>query len=432
MISTAANMGKRTRVRVFPILVLLTLGAVVNYLDRSVFGIAQPIIAKELSIGPINMGYILSAFSLSYAFSQIPGGIFLDRFGCRLTYVIAMIGWSSFTLMQGFVSNVVGFAAMRLGLGVCEAPFFPANSRVLATWFPQQERARANAVYSVGQYAGQGFLSIPLIWIAANLGWRDLFFIVGGIGIAFGMVWYFLFREPQDCKTANAAELAHIEAGGGLMPKGERVPFSWKNVLWLLRQRQIVGAAIAQFCGNSTFVFFLTWFPTYLVNERHMEYVKSGFALAVPFVAGAVGVLLAGWLSDTILKKTKSATLARKIPIAGGLMLASVIMLANYVPADNNTLVIAIMSIAFFGQGCTNLTWTLISDVAPKKLFGLTAGFYNFVTNLAGVVTPTVIGYALALTGSFVGPLIYTSVVALIGVACYVFVIGDIKRLEFP
>src|SRR5262249_4757295 len=221
----------------------MTLGAVVNYLDRSVFGIAQPIIAKELSIGPIYMGYILSAFSLSYAFSQIPGGIFLDRFGCRLTYVIAMIGWSAFTLMQGFVSSVAGFISMRLGLGICEAPFFPANSRVLATWFPQSERARANAVYSVGQYAGQGFLSFPLIWIAAHWGWRDLFIIVGAVGILLGIAWYFIFREPHECKTANAAEIAHIEAGGGLMPKSERVPFSWQNLFWLLRQRQIVGAA---------------------------------------------------------------------------------------------------------------------------------------------------------------------------------------------
>ncbi len=430
MSAQGSTAGKRTNVRLYPVLVLVLIATLINYLDRSVFGIAQPLLAKELDIGPVELGWILSAFGWSYAASQIPGGIFLDRFGTRITYAFSLITWSFFTLAQGVVSSVGGLIGMRLGLGVCEAPCFPANSRVLATWFPQHERARANGVYAIGQYAGQGFLSIPLIWIAATFGWRELFFIVGGLGMAFGILWFVKYRDPQHSKEVNQAELDYIEAGGGLTPKGNRVVFSWKNVGWLMSQRQVIGASLAQFCGNSTLVFFLTWFPTYLVTERHMAYVKTGFALALPFIAGAVGVFLGGILSDMLLKKTGSANLARKLPVILGLLLASVIILANYVPADNNTLVIGIMSVAFFGQGLTNLGWTVISDVAPKKLIGLTGGIFNFVTNLAGILTPIIIGYALALTGSFVGPLVYTSILALLGVCSYLFIIGDIKRLE--
>jgi MFS transporter, ACS family, D-galactonate transporter len=332
--------------------------------------------------------------------------------------------------MQGIVSSVGGLIGMRLGLGVCEAPCFPANSRVLATWFPQHERARANGVYAIGQYAGQGFLSIPLIWIATTYGWRDLFFIVGAIGVVYGLLWYLVYRDPQHSKKVNQAELDYIEAGGGLTSKGNRIVFSWTSVRWLMSQRQVIGASLAQFCGNSTLVFFLTWFPTYLVTERHMAYVKAGFALALPFIAGATGVFLGGILSDTLLKVTGSANLARKLPVISGLLLASVIIAANYVPVENNMLVIGIMSVAFFGQGLTNLGWTVISDIAPKKLIGLTGGIFNFVTNLSSILTPIVIGYALKITGTFVGPLVYTSVLALLGVCCYLFVIGDIKRLS--
>ena len=143
-----------------------------------------------------------------------------------------------------------------------------------------------------------------------------------------------------------------------------------------------------------------------------------------------VGVLVAGLISDTILKRTGSANLARKLPIVGGMLLASTIILANYVPAGNDAAVIAIMSVAFFGQGMTNLGWTVVSDIAPKKLIGLTSGIFNFSANLAGIITPLVIGITFDLTGSFVGPLVYIAVVALLGAFSYSIILGDIHRLQ--
>jgi ACS family D-galactonate transporter-like MFS transporter len=153
---------------------------------------------------------------------------------------------------------------------------------------------------------------------------------------------------------------------------------------------------------------------------------------SLPFIGASVGVLVGGLISDSILTRTGSANIARKLPIVGGMLLASTIIAANYVPADRNWLVILVMSIAFFGQGMTNLGWTVVSDVAPKKLIGLAGGIFNFSANLAGIVTPIVIGYALDLTHSFVGPLIYIGVVALIGAFFYLVVLGDIHRLEVP
>jgi ACS family D-galactonate transporter-like MFS transporter len=198
----------------------------------------------------------------------------------------------------------------------------------------------------------------------------------------------------------------------------------------LLKHRQIVGAAIGQFGGNSTQVFFVTWFPTYLVTARGMTFLKAGFMTSLPFIAASVGVLVGGAVSDWILARTGSANLARKLPIVGGMLLASTIVIANYVPDHEDWLVITVMSVAFFGQAMTNLGWTVLSDIAPKKMIGLAAGIFNFSANLAGIVTPLVIGLAVDLTHSFVGPLAYIAVVALIGAFSYTFVLGDIHRLD--
>lgn len=420
----------RTHVRWFPVLGLIAFGTMLNYLDRTVLGIAAPTLSMDLGLTPAMMGVAFSAFSWSYALLQIPGGIFLDRYGTRLTYLIALVGWSVCTALMGVVNGLTALVVTRVGVGTFEAPCFPANSRILASWFPQQERARANSIYSVGMYAGIGFFSVPLFYVAQVFGWRGLFFLAGGIGVVFGLVWWRSYRDPAHSTAVNEAELRHIESGGGGEYKGLPTRFTSSQIGALLRHRQVVGASIGQFGGNSTLVFFLTWFPTYLVTARGMSYLNAGVMASVPYIAASVGVLFGGFLSDALLKGTGSANLARKLPIVSGLLLASTIVAANYVPAANNGLVIAILSLAFFGQGMSNLGWTVISDIAPKNVIGLTGGIFNFSTNLAGIVTPIVIGVFFGMTGSFVGPLVYIAAVALVGAFSYTVILGDIHRLE--
>lgn len=420
--------AKRTRTRFF-VLGLLTVGTMINYLDRTVLGIAAPRLREDLAIDAATMGIVFSAFSWTYAAMQIPGGLFLDRFGSRLTYFLSLTFWSIATLLHGIATNVAALLAFRFTLGVSEAPCFPTNSRVVATWFPQQERAFATGMYTFGEYVGLAFLSPILFWILGAFGWRALFFVVGIAGVLFGLFWWQTYREPHESKSVNQAELDYIAAGGGIVTsKAEKTKFEWALVGRLLRFRQLIGICIGQFAGNSTLVFFLTWFPTYLATERHMGWIKIGFFAVMPFMAASVGVLFGGWLSDSLLRRGYSANIARKLPIIAGLLLASVIITANYV--DNDYIVIGILSLAFFAQGMAALGWTLVSDIAPKGLLGLTGGIFNFAANLAGIVTPLVIGFIVAATGSFVGALTFIAVVALIGAFSYIFIVGDIRRIE--
>ncbi|PYU70805.1 MAG: MFS transporter, partial [Acidobacteria bacterium] len=210
----------------------------INYLDRTVLGIAAPQMSTELHIAPAIMGIVFSAFSWSYAVAQVPGGWVLDRVGTRLTYFSAVFFWSLFTLLQGFANSVALLLGFRLGLGISEAPCFPTNSRVVATWFPEHERAKATAIYTVGEYLGLACFSPLLFWISRRFGWRWLFFAVGTVGIAFALLWRALYREREEIGSANKS------MGTSAL--------NWEQIRELLRHRQVWGASIGQFGGNST------------------------------------------------------------------------------------------------------------------------------------------------------------------------------------
>ncbi|HGH5977377.1 TPA: MFS transporter [Kluyvera georgiana] len=424
----AVNAVPRSRRRI-GILALLAVGTMINYLDRTVLGIAAPQLTQELGISAAVMGIVFSAFAWTYALAQISGGMFLDRFGNKVTYFLALSFWSLFTLFHGFAVGLKTLLLCRFGLGVSEAPCFPVNSRVVSAWFPQHERAKATAVYTVGEYLGLACFAPLLFWIMDGFGWRTLFITVGVVGLLFALVWWRHYREPHEDRRLSQQEREYIIAGGGMSSGAEqRKAFSWPLVRQLLRKRQIIGASIGQFAGNTVLVFFLTWFPTYLATERHMPWLKVGFFAILPFLAAAGGVMFGGWVSDKLLKATGSANLGRKLPIIAGLLMASCIISANWLTSD--TAVILVMSFAFFGQGRVGLGWTLISDMAPKGLGGLTGGLFNFCANLAGIFTPLVIGFIVAAFGSFFYALVYIGGAALLGVVAYLFILGDVKRIE--
>jgi MFS transporter, ACS family, D-galactonate transporter len=390
---------KPTRARM-TVLALISTATLINYLDRSVMGVAKPELVKDLHISPEVMGLIFSAFSWTYALAQLPGGYVLDKLGTRLTYALSLGLWS---------------------LG------FPANSRVLSTWFPQSERAKATGAYTVGEYIGLGLLIPVLSWMLAHYGWRSLFWAVGLLGVVFAFVFHALYREPQDSAKANQAELDLIAAGGGFSGGAASLGFSWQRVRKLISARQIAGASIGQFCSNSTLVFFLTWFPSYLAEERGMTFIKSGFMVSMPYIAAALGVMLGGIVSDWLIRRTGSASIGRKAPVIAGLMLCATMVLANFL--ESNTAVILIMSLAFFGQGLAGLGWAIISDVAPREMLGLTGGIFNFVANLAGIITPLVVGFVVGATGSFYGALAYIGALGLIGALSYIFILGPVERV---
>ncbi len=418
--------GKRHR-----LLAMLFVTVVITYLDRSNLSIAATAIAQDLQLDPAHMGLVFSAFGWSYALLQIPGGMLVDRTRPRLLLALVIGLWSLATILQGFASAFAMLLSLRVLLGALEAPAYPTLNRVVTTWFPDSERARAIATYTSGQYVGLAFLTPALVLTQQHFGWQGVFFLTGAIGIAWGFVWYALYREPSEASDVNEAELETIRAGGGLIELGDtrraRARYTAADWRAVLGNRKLWGVYIGQIAVTSTLWFFLTWFPTYLVKYRHMDFLKAGFMAAVPFLAAFVGILASGLLSDWMIKRGVSATVARKVPIVTGLLLSTAIVGANYV--ETTSMVILFMAIAFFGSGFSSITWVLVSSMAKKELLGLTGGMFNLMGNLSSICVPIVIGLIVR-NNDFKPALVFMSGVGLVGALSYLFLVGRIERIR--
>jgi ACS family D-galactonate transporter-like MFS transporter len=411
-------------------MVLLFVSVTINYLDRSNLSITAPAMRTALGLDTAQMGYVLSAFGWTYALCQIPGGWLVDRVAPRVLFAVLIVAWSLATILLGFTATVAGLMAVRMLVGALEAPSYPINNRVVTTWFPERERATAIGFYTSGQFVGLAFLTPVLVWIQTRLGWHMVFVATGVVGIVWGIVWFALYRQPHESERTNAAEIDLIPQGGGLVDLG-RLPrkngeFSGADLAHVLSSRKLWGVYFGQFALTSTLWFFLTWFPTYLVQERGMSFVKAGFLASLPFLAAFVGVLCSGVLSDAMVRRGASLGAARKVPIVTGLLLSTSIIGANYV--SEPSLIVGCLALAFFGNGLASITWSLVSAIAPERLLGLTGGVFNFVGNLSGITVPIVIGY-LARDYGFSAGLAYIALLALLGAMSYVFVVGRVERL---
>ena len=259
-------------------IVALICGAVmINYLDRALLGVALPGLQRELAMQATLAGLLLSAFSWTYFLAQLPAGVLLDRLGVKVTYVTSIALWSAVTLLHGIAGGFRSLFGLRLALGLAEAPCFPANSKIITMWCPRNERARAVGLYTAAEYVGLGFLSPILFWGLSVAGWRSLFVVAGLIGVVYSVVFARRYFDPNKHPTLTDAERDEIAAGGGLVKSPTSARLSWADVRRLLAHRQIVGVCLGQFAVHSTLTFFLTWFPSYLVTERHIVKPRDRF-----------------------------------------------------------------------------------------------------------------------------------------------------------
>ncbi|WFL67537.1 MFS transporter [Pantoea sp. X85] len=422
--------AKPTRRRYITLLMIF-ITVVICYVDRANLAVASAHIQEEFGITKAQMGYVFSAFAWLYTLCQIPGGWFLDRVGSRLTYFIAIFGWSVATLLQGFATGLLSLIGLRAITGIFEAPAFPTNNRLVTSWFPEQERASAVGFYTSGQFVGLAFLTPLLIWIQELLSWHWVFIITGGIGIIWSFIWIKFYQAPSQSKGINKAELDYIREGGAMVdgdaPSEKKARTKLTAADWkLVFHRKLCGVYLGQFAVTSTLWFFLTWFPNYLTQEKHIAALTAGFMTTVPFLAAFVGVILSGIVADRLVRNGRSLGFARKTPIICGLLISTCIMGANY--TNDPIWIMTLMAIAFFGNGFASITWSLVSSLAPVRLIGLTGGMFNFVGGLGGITVPLVVGY-LAQDYGFAPALVYISAVALIGALSYILLVGDVKRV---
>jgi D-galactonate transporter len=429
MLSRSASTGSSVRgtgkVR-YVILAVLFAGIAINYVDRATISVAMPFMSHELGLSNAVAGVALSAFFWTYAAGQMPGGFLADKLGPRKMLMIASLCWGLATCLTGLAWGIVSLVVLRLVLGLGESPSFPASAQVVSRWFPRSERSFASGTFNNGNPVG-ATLSVPLVALTiATVGWRWAFVLAGALGVIWALVWWKVYREPREHKSVGAAEVAHIEADQE-SESPEQAPVRWSQ---LFRFRAVWAMMIGFFCVNFVAYFFITWFPTFLVKTYGLSLLKFGFYGMVPGIASMIGGWCGGLFSDYLVRRGTSLTLARRIPLVGGLLGTSVIALAVVAPSLGMALT-ALSASYFCSTFAAASVWALPADFAPTPgHVGSLGGIQNTAANIAGIISPILIGVLTGLTSSFVLPLLIAGGVALTGAVVYAFVLPPVQRLR--
>jgi MFS transporter, ACS family, glucarate transporter len=429
---------RQTRVR-YLILSILFAVSCFSFADRSALSQAVSFMPRAMNLTPQRMGYLLSAFGWAYALGQLPSGGLLDRFGSKRVYGFSILLWSVFAFLTGCAGLVRAslvfsvIFALRIFSGLAQSPVFPGNGRIVAAWFPSSERGRASAIFNSSQYFALPLFAPIFGWLMHAAGWQSCFWFLGALGTVLTLLWFTSIYGVREHPRIAPAEIALIERGGGLVNTdaqagARRNTLTWSTVKMLLGYRMLVGVYLGQYCITTLTWFFLTWFPLYLAQARHMSVLGVGFAAAVPGLCGGVGGILGGVLSDRLLHRGCSLSFARKLPIMAGMGLSMTIIACNY--AHSQAVMLFFMSLSFFGKGIGALGWTVISDTSPRGMVGMNGALFNLFGNMAGVTTPLIIGAIVARTHSYNGALVFVGLIAFCAIVCYGPVVGEIRRIE--
>jgi MFS family permease len=405
---------------------LCFLANAISYIDRANLAIAAPDIRAELGLDAAAMGLVLSAFFWTYAAMQLPAGWFIDRVGVRVSLTLAVGWWSVFTMATGLARTIGHFIGARLMLGVGEAAALPSFTKVAFNWFPRRERGLACAIFNSGSTAGSA-LSLPLVTLLiAAVGWRGAFLATGLLGIAWALAWWFIYRDPERHRAIAPRQVDALLAERGA-PATVTQAIPW---LSLFRYRSVWGLMIGLFCLNFAIYFFITWFPSYLLQARGFSLARLGTLGMLPALMAVAGNWMGGLVSDGLIHRGWSATAARKTCLVTGMALASSIALAAFV--QSTAVCLALFTLAYASLSFTGAnTWTVVSEIAPTPgHVASIAGLQNFAGNLAGILITTFTGVMLTLTsGSFLVPLAVAGGLCLVGALSYLFLLGKVEPL---
>jgi sugar phosphate permease len=402
-------------------LTLLVISGAVNYVDRATLAIGNPLIRADLHLSIGDMGLLLSAFLWAYAFAQLPAGGLVDRFGPRRLLGVGVLLWSLAQGLTGLSANFTQFVSGRAVLGLGEAPQFPTAARVVRDWFNVRSRGFATGIFNCSSTLGTAIAAPLLTVIMLAVGWRWMFGVMGIAGVVVAVLWLALYREPASM-ALTAAEDAYRQEGDET-GEAARVTFGeWRR---LFGCATTWGMIIGFFGVVYLTWVYAAWLPGYLEMQRHMTIRSAGFASALPFVAGVIGGLFGGWLTDWLIGRGLSPINSRRYPMAVSLLGMAICTVAAALVASNVLAVVFISAAMFLGYVASSAAWAMASVAAPSNTTASLGAMQNFGGYLGGALAPTVTGYIVQATGSFV-PALMTA--AAIGVACAIGYVLIIRR----
>jgi MFS transporter, ACS family, glucarate transporter len=406
------------------LLALIFTLAFITYLDRLCISAAMPAIGAEFNLSPDQKAWVFSAFTIAYAVFEIPSGWLGDRFGPRLALTRIVLGWSAFTMLTGAVTGLWSLLAVRFLFGAGEAGAFPNIARTVAQWFPAREQGRAMSVSFIGLALGSAATAPVVFTLLEHQHWRWTFVEFGLLGLLWCFVWHRWFRDrPEDHRGVNEAELQWIRAD---QPPPPASHVSWAR---MFASPNMLFICLQYFAYAYGLYFYINWLPTYLIEALGFDRGAAKWLAALPWLLCVPALMLGGWLTDYLARRTGSLKLARcGLGAAGYAASGLTLLLAARI--QDRRLAAVVIAVAFcFQTLVVSSAWAVCLDVG-RRYAGVVTGFMNTVGNLGGALSPLVVGYAVKVSGSWKPPFYVMAFVFGMGAAVWLLV--DPNRALFP
>jgi MFS family permease len=410
---------------------LLGFGVLVNYFDRVNLSVSQSALHASFGISTVMYGYLLSAYSWTYALFQLPSGYLLDRFGVRLVNRISIAIWSIATFGCALSRGVGSFFASRLLLGIGEAPAFPANAKAIGYWFPGQERSFSTAIFDAAAKFASA-IGVPFIGILVlYFGWRWSFAWTGVISAIYLVLFFVIYKNPSEDKSLSKQEREYIVRGGA-QPEDKATAQKGAPLGYLLRQKKVLGLALGFASYNYAFYLLLTWLPSYLSSAQHVDLLHSALYTSVPWLFATIADLaVGGWLVDFLIQRGWNPHRVRQVILIGGTGFG--LGLLGTAGATRPATALFWISLSLGGlAAAAPVAWSIPSLIAPRESVGSVGGIINFCSQISAIVAPIVTGYIVQATHSFAWAFGVTAAFLVLGIAGYVFLLGRLDPIPEP
>ncbi len=409
---------------------LLGLGVLVNYFDRVNLSVSHEALYAAFGISNVTFGYLSGAYNWTYAMCQLPIGVILDRFGVRRVGRISTFIWSLASFGAAVSPSIPALFAARLTLGVGEAPTFPANAKAIGHWFPPKGRSFATSIFDAAAKFSSA-LGVPLLGVVLlTIGWRWSFALTGLISFLYFLLFWKVYRDPDEDSTLTDAERKYIADGNEPHDAKKPVIEQPSSLGYLIRQRKVIGLAIGFGSYNYVFYFLLTWLPSYLSMALHIDLLHSFLYTSLPWLVATAGdLVVGGWLVDTLIRRGWNVHLVRQAVLIAGTTCGLGILGAAKAHSAEQALFWISVSIGGLSAAAP-VGWSIPSLIATKNNVGRVGGILNFSNQISGIAAPILTGYLVTVGHSFAWAFRASAIYLVIGIAAYIFLLGRIEPPE--
>lgn len=395
---------------------LLFLATTINYIDRQLLGILAPTLQQEIGWNEIEYASLVTSFQCAYALGLLCFGWLIDRIGTRIGLLLAVGAWSVASMAHGFVTTIAGFAAARFALGLAEAGNFPASIKTVSEWFPPRERAFAIGIFNSGANIGAILTPLLVPWIAVTWGWRSAFVVSGLIGVVWLLAAIPLLSSPARSRHITPAQRSELQGD----ESETRPRVSWKAVA---TRRETWAFALAKFCTDPIWWFFLYWAPKYISSQFHVELAGLAAPLVVIYLMADIGSIAGGWASARLIKNgMETLTARRRVMLWCAIAPLSVVIAAHSPNMWVSVLLVGLATAAH--QGWSANLFATTADLFKREEVASVVGIGGMLGAIGGMIIATVTGFILEFTGSYTVPFIICGSAYLIAWLIFSLIVG--------